>query len=60
MDIYHFKTNAIERIWYRLCKDAKEEKKRAMDIWKQKLGFVNHTKNFLLRLLNKRNARHLE
>ena len=51
MDCYHFKTNAIERIWHRLSMDAKQEKKRAMDIWKQKLNFKGHQAKLVKRLV---------
>jgi hypothetical protein len=36
MDVYHHKTNAIEMIWHHLERDARKEKKRAFDIWKEK------------------------
>jgi len=53
MDAYHFKQNAIEKIWSRLTNDAKAEKKRAIDIWKQKLSFLSHSQKVVKALLKK-------
>ena len=38
-EVYHFKSNSIEKIWYRLIEDSKKEMKRAFEIWKQKKSF---------------------
>ena len=59
LDSYHLKTNAIERIWHRLIQDSKQEKKRAMDIWKQKLGFNKLTDRKLKQIIKRRNDRFL-
>ena len=60
MDCYHFKTNAIERIWHRLMMDAKQEKKRALDIWKQKQNFNGHQGKLIKRLIKWRENRFKE
>jgi uncharacterized protein (UPF0335 family) len=54
MDAYHFKTNAIQKIWHLLNKEAKQEKKRAIDIWKQKQGFHGFTKKAVKSVIKKR------
>jgi len=41
MDIYEKKTNAINKVWEKLCQSANADVKRALNIWKEKNRFDN-------------------
>lgn len=60
MDTYHFKTNAIQKIWNRLFNDSLQEKKRALDIWKHKQGYEGKKHLRLRRIFKKKNDRRCE
>ena len=41
MDIYEKKTNAINKVWEKLCQSANADVKRSLNIWKEKNRFDN-------------------
>jgi hypothetical protein len=41
MDTYEQKTNAINKVWEKLCQSANADVKRAVNIWKEKNRFDN-------------------
>lgn len=51
MDRYHFKTNAVEKIWHLMSNGARQTKKRALQIWKQKKNFDAERLSKLRRLV---------
>lgn len=55
MDSYHFRTSGIQRLWHMMAKGSKQELKRSLDIWKQKLGFQSHLQSKFQNLIKKRN-----
>ena len=59
MDCYQFKTSAIERMWALLNRGSKCELKRAMSIWKEKLGHEVYSLSRFKNLIKKRNAKNL-
>lgn len=59
-EVYHFKQNSIEKIWFRLVTDSRKEIKRAFDVWKQKRVFERHTLGVVRRVVRNINLRRLE
>lgn len=59
-EVYHYKQNSIEKIWFRMVSDSKKELKRAFDIWKQLRVYEKHSLLVLRRVTKKRNLRRLE
>lgn len=60
MDVYHFKTNAVNKIWHKIMSDSLKDKKRAMDIWKEKKTFQRDTQLRLKRIFKKSHNRRCE
>mmetsp|Transcript_2433 Transcript_2433/g.3717 ORF Transcript_2433/g.3717 Transcript_2433/m.3717 type:complete len:98 (-) Transcript_2433:273-566(-) len=56
MDRYHFKTNAIDKIWFLLNRGCRQELKRALSIWKGRKEFdltkLQKAKNLAIRRRN--------
>jgi hypothetical protein len=59
MDSYHFKTNGIDRIWHMLSRSSTQEKKRALDIWKQKMHHQHYSVSKFRKLIKRRNDENL-